>query len=57
MKILVVDDHPLILAALAQLLPRGERPRSVIGAADRDEAYAIVQRAASRSRNGSWLLP
>lgn len=42
MKILVVDDHPLILAALAQLLPRGERPRSVIGAADRDEAYAML---------------
>jgi len=42
MKILVVDDHPLILAALAQLLPRGERLLSVIGAADRDEAYAML---------------
>jgi len=42
MKILVVDDHPLILAALGQLLPRGERPLSVIGAADRDEAYAML---------------
>jgi len=42
MKILVVDDHPLILAALAQLLPRGERPVTVIGAADRDETYAML---------------
>jgi DNA-binding NarL/FixJ family response regulator len=42
MKILVVDDHPLILAALAQLLPRGDRSLSVIGAADRDEAYAML---------------
>ena len=42
MKILVVDDHPLILAALGQLLPRGERSLSVIGAADRDEAYAML---------------
>jgi len=42
MKILVVDDHPLILAALGQLLPRGERPLSVIGAGDRDEAYAML---------------
>ena len=42
MKILVVDDHPLILAALAQLLPRGERSLSVIGAADRDAAYAML---------------
>jgi DNA-binding NarL/FixJ family response regulator len=42
MKVLVVDDHPLILAALSQLLPRCERPLSVIGAADRDEAYAML---------------
>jgi DNA-binding NarL/FixJ family response regulator len=42
MKVLVVDDHPLIQAALAQLLPRGERPITVIGAADRDEAYAML---------------
>jgi DNA-binding NarL/FixJ family response regulator len=42
MKVLVIDDHPLIQAALAQLLPRGERPITVIGAADRDEAYAML---------------
>jgi len=42
MKVLVVDDHPLIQAALAQLLPRGERPITVLGAADREEAYAML---------------
>jgi DNA-binding NarL/FixJ family response regulator len=42
MKVLVVDDHPLILAALTQLLPRCERPVTVLGAADRDEAYAML---------------
>ena len=42
MKILVVDDHPLILSALAQLLPQLDRPVTVIGAGDRDETYAAL---------------
>lgn len=42
MKILVVDDHPLIVAALAQLLPALGRPVSVLAAGDRDSAYAML---------------
>ena len=42
MKILVVDDHPLILSALSQLLPQLDRPVSVFGATDRDETYAML---------------
>ena len=42
MKLLVVDDHPLIVAALTQLLPRLNRPLSVFSASDRDEAYAML---------------
>ena len=42
MKILVVDDHPLVLTALAELLPQLARPVSVLGAADRDQAYAML---------------
>ena len=42
MKILVVDDHPLVLSALAQLLPQLSRPVSVFGACDRDETYAML---------------
>jgi DNA-binding NarL/FixJ family response regulator len=34
--ILIVDDHPLILSALCQLLPQLDRPVTVYGAADRD---------------------
>ena len=42
MKILVVDDHPLILSALTQLLPQLDRPVTVFGAGDRDETYAML---------------
>jgi DNA-binding NarL/FixJ family response regulator len=42
MKILVVDDHPLILSALSQLLPQLDRPVTVLGAADRDQTYAVL---------------
>ena len=42
MKVLVVDDHPLILSALSQLLPQIDRPVSVVGASDRDETYAML---------------
>jgi DNA-binding NarL/FixJ family response regulator len=42
MKLLVVDDHPLIVAALTHLLPQLDRPVSVLAAADRDEAYAVL---------------
>ena len=42
MKILIVDDHPLILSALSQLLPQLDRPVTVYGAADRDETYAML---------------
>lgn len=42
MKILVVDDHPLVLAAMAQLLLQLERPITMYGASDRDEAYALL---------------
>jgi DNA-binding NarL/FixJ family response regulator len=42
MKVLVVDDHPLVLTALTQLLPQLDRPVTVLGAADRDEAYAAL---------------
>jgi len=40
MKVIVVDDHPLILTALAQLAPALGRQVTMIGAADRDAAYA-----------------
>lgn len=40
MKILVVDDHPLILSALTQLVPALDRPVTMLGATDRDTAYA-----------------
>ena len=42
MKILVVDDHPLILSALIQLLPQLDRPVTIFGAVDRDETYAML---------------
>jgi len=42
MKLLVVDDHPLILAALGQLLPHLDRPVTMLGASDRDETYALL---------------
>jgi DNA-binding NarL/FixJ family response regulator len=42
MKVLVVDDHPLILDALAQLLPQFDPVIEVLGACDPDEAVAIL---------------
>ena len=42
MKILVVDDHPLILSALSQLLPQLARPVTMLAAGDRDETYAVL---------------
>jgi DNA-binding NarL/FixJ family response regulator len=41
-KIIVVDDHPLILSALAQLVPALERPVSLLTATDRDSTYALL---------------
>jgi DNA-binding NarL/FixJ family response regulator len=42
MKILVVDDHPLVMSALGQLLPQLGRSVTMLGAGDRDEAYAML---------------
>jgi len=42
MNILVVDDHPLVQQALSQLLPQTGRPLTVLGAATREEAYAVL---------------
>jgi DNA-binding NarL/FixJ family response regulator len=42
MKILVVDDHPLVLDALAQLLPRLDESAEVRSALDAAEAVAIL---------------
>jgi DNA-binding NarL/FixJ family response regulator len=44
MKILIVDDHPLILHALEQVLPRLNRRLEVLGAADRVEALTLLAR-------------
>jgi DNA-binding NarL/FixJ family response regulator len=44
MKILVVDDHPLILQALAQSLPQLHRGLDVVSAIDRDEAMTALAR-------------
>ncbi len=42
MKILVVDDHPLVLDALAQLLPQLDAGAEVRSAIDAAEAVAIL---------------
>ena len=42
MKILVVDDHPLIVEALAQLLPQMDPAIEVRGAIDPSEAMAVL---------------
>ena len=42
MKILVVDDHPLILDALAHLLPELDPSLEVRGASDSLEAVTIL---------------
>jgi DNA-binding NarL/FixJ family response regulator len=44
MKILLVDDHPLILQALGQVLPELEPGLEVFGAANRTETLALLAR-------------
>src|SRR6478672_6439026 len=44
MKILVVDDHPLIQQALAHALPQLHGPLEVIAAIDRDETLTALAR-------------
>lgn len=41
-KLIVVDDHPLVLTALAQIVPALGRPVTMLGAPDRDAAYALL---------------
>jgi Response regulator containing a CheY-like receiver domain and an HTH DNA-binding domain len=43
-KILVVDDHPLIQQALAHSLPQLHGPLEVLAAVDRDEALTALAR-------------
>jgi DNA-binding NarL/FixJ family response regulator len=44
MKILVVDDHPLILHALAEVLPSLEPTLEILGAADRQQTLVMLAR-------------
>jgi DNA-binding NarL/FixJ family response regulator len=44
MKILVVDDHPLIQQALANALPTLHGPLDVLAAVDRDETRTVLAR-------------
>jgi DNA-binding NarL/FixJ family response regulator len=44
MKILIIDDHPLILHALEQVLISLDRQLNVLGAADRAEALTVLAR-------------
>ena len=44
MKILVVDDHPLIQEALANALPTLHGPLDVLAAIDRDETRTLLAR-------------
>jgi DNA-binding NarL/FixJ family response regulator len=44
MKILIVDDHPLILHALEQVLMSMDRRIEVLGAADRVETLTLLAR-------------
>ena len=44
MKILVVDDHPLIVHALGQVLPGLESDLDVLSAVNRDETLALLAR-------------
>jgi DNA-binding NarL/FixJ family response regulator len=43
-KILVVDDHPLIQQALAQALPQLHGPLEVLAAIDRDQTLTLLAR-------------
>ena len=42
MKILIIDDHPLVVAALGQLLPQLDPAIEVCGAVDPVEAVAVL---------------
>ena len=44
MKILVVDDHPLILHALTQVLPDLDADLEMLGAMNRDETLTMLAR-------------
>ena len=44
MKILVVDDHPLIVHALEQVLPDLDSDLSILAAHDRDQTLALLAR-------------
>jgi DNA-binding NarL/FixJ family response regulator len=44
MKILIVDDHPLILHALEQVLPQLDRRLEVFGASNREETLTLLAR-------------
>lgn len=44
MKILVVDDHPLIVHALAEVLPEIEPSLEILGAADRAQTLIALAR-------------
>lgn len=44
MKILVVDDHPLILHALTQVLPQLDGELELLGAADRGQTRVVLAR-------------
>ncbi len=44
MKILIVDDHPLILHALEQVLPQLDRRLEVLGASDRTQTLTLLAR-------------
>jgi DNA-binding NarL/FixJ family response regulator len=44
MKILVVDDHPLIVHALAQVLPELDDDLELLGAANRSETLTVLAR-------------
>ena len=44
MKILIVDDHPLILHALEQVLPQLDHRLEVFGARDRGETLTLLAR-------------
>jgi len=43
-KILIVDDHPLVLHALQQVLPQLDRRLDVYGAANRTETLTLLAR-------------
>ena len=44
MKILIVDDHPLILHALEQVLRQSDRRLEVLGASDRTQTLTLLAR-------------